>query len=116
MLFFVMCRFPLTSMIYLYRGVISLILKARSKIIESRSTDEHIDNTIVKDLVSDEDALLAKQNAKAQKKQRKSEQKLRERLKAERKSAANQKESLNEDDDGEMITAFAKGSRAKKGR
>lgn len=67
-------------------------------------------------MVSDEDALLAKQNAKAQKKQRKSEQKLRERLKAERKSAANQKESLNEDDDGEMITAFAKGSRAKKGR
>ena len=105
-------------MTYLYRGFISLILKARNKIIESRSTDEHIDNTIVKDLVSDENALLAKQNAKAQKKQRKSEQKLRERLKAERKSAANnQKESLNEDDDGEMITAFAKGSRgAKKGR
>ena len=67
-------------------------------------------------MVSDEDALLARENAKVQKKQRKSEQKLRERIKAEKKNAANQKETVDEDDDGEMITAFAKGSRGKKGR
>ena len=99
-----------------FRGVITLILKARSKIIESRSTDEHIDRTIVQDLVSDEDALLAKQNEKIQKKQRKSEQKLRERLKAERRSAANKKEMADDDDDGEIIAAFAKGTRGKKGQ
>ena len=99
-----------------FRGVITLILKARSKIIESRSTDEHIDRTIVQDLVSDEDALLAKQNEKIQKKQRKSEAKLRERLKAERRTAANKKEAADDDDDGEIIAAFAKGTRGKKGR
>jgi len=99
-----------------FRGAISLILKARSKIIESRSTDEHIDKTIVKDLVSDEDAVLARENAKVQKKQRKSEQKLRERLKAERRKDSNEKESVEEDDDGEVISAFAKGSRGKKGQ
>eukprot|EP00984_Skeletonema_dohrnii_P029416 scaffold20007_cov82-Skeletonema_dohrnii-CCMP3373.AAC.2 len=99
------------------RGVIALTLKARNKIIESRSTDEHIDKTIVQDLVSDEDALIAKQNEKAQKKLRKSEQKLRERLKAERRNTANKKkEAADEDDDGEIITAFAKGARGKKGR
>uniref|UniRef100_A0A7S2PF72 Uncharacterized protein n=1 Tax=Skeletonema marinoi TaxID=267567 RepID=A0A7S2PF72_9STRA len=98
-------------------GVIALTLKARNKIIESRSTDEHIDKTIVQDLVSDEDALIAKQNEKAQKKLRKSEQKLRERLKAERRNTANKKkEAADEDDDGEIITAFAKGDRGKKGR
>jgi hypothetical protein len=67
--------------------------------------------------VSDEDALIAKQNEKAQKKLRKSEQKLRERLKAERRNTANKKkEAADEDDDGEIITSFAKGARGKKGR
>ena len=45
--------------------------------LSGRSTDEHIDKTIVRDLVSDEDALVAKQEAKAEKKQRKATQKLR---------------------------------------
>lgn len=96
--------------------MISLTLKARSKIIESRSTDEHIDKTIVQDLVSDEDALVEKQNEKLQKKQRKSEQKLRERLKAERRNSANKREAAGDDDDVDITTAFAKGTRGKKGR
>ena len=98
------------------RALITLILKARSKIIESRSTDEHIDKTIVQDLVSDEDALAAKQNQKAQKKLRKTEQKVRERLKAERRNNANKNRAVGEDEDGDNITAFAKGTRGKKVR
>lgn len=97
--------------------MIALTIKARNKIIESRSTDDHIDRTIVQDLVSDEDALAAKQNEKAQKKLRKTEQKLRERLKAERRNNANKKkEAVDEDDDGDIISTFAKGARGKKGR
>ena len=81
-----------------------------------RSTDEHIDRTIVKDLVSDEDAFAAQQEAKAQKKQRKLDERLRQRLVAEKKAAANKsnkKEAADDDDEGEMIAAFAKGSRGK---
>jgi len=81
-----------------------------------RSTDEHIDKTIVNDLVSDENAVLAKQEAKIDKKNRIAEQKLRERLKAERKKAEGRgskmdKDPADDDDEGEMITQFAKGSR-----
>ena len=83
-----------------------------------RSTDEHIDNTIVKDLVSDEDAVLATLEAKAEKKSRRAEQKLRERLKAERKIAEGRgskqngcKDPADDDDEGEMITQLAKGAR-----
>merc|ERR1711957_951675 len=91
-------------------GSLSLFIQARAKIIASRSTDEHIDKTIVKDLVSDEDALLDKIERKAEKKQRRVEQRKMERLKAERKKALhNNKE--DDDDDGEMVTKFAKGSR-----
>lgn len=83
--------------------------------VVGRSTDEHVDKTIVKDLVSDEDALLARNEAKAEKKQRKVEQKLRERLKAEKKKAANSsKDNNDEDDEGELIAKFAKGSRKTK--
>lgn len=78
-----------------------------------RSTDEHIDKTIVKELVSDEDALIAKQEAKAEKKQRKADQKLRERLKAERKKEANKRDNTKDDDDEADIDKFAKGSRGK---
>jgi len=86
----------------------------RAKLIASRSTDEHIDKTLVKDLVSDEDALLAKKEEKAGKKQRKAELKMRQRLKAERKNAGNnRRDNGDEDDDGE-ITAFVKGSRKTK--
>ena len=81
--------------------------------MSGRSTDEHIDKTIVRDLVSDEDALRAKQEAKTEKKQRNADQKLRERLKAERQNVANAKEAADDDDDGEIISAFAKGSRGK---
>lgn len=96
-------------------GTLSLLIQARAKLIASRSTDEHIDKTVVRDLVSDEDALLAQKEAKAEKKQRKADLKLRERLKAERKRAANgNKENADDDDDGEMIAKFAKGSRKKK--
>lgn len=96
-------------------GTLALLIQARAKLIESRSTDEHIDKTIVKELVSDEDALLAKQEAKEQKKQRKADQRKLERLKAERKKAANgRKETADDDDDGEMIAKFAKGSRKAK--
>ena len=42
-----------------------------------RSTDEHVDKTLVKDLMSEEDELAAKQEAKEAKKQRKANQKLR---------------------------------------
>ncbi len=99
-----------------FRGVVALTIKARNKIIESRSTDEHIDKTIVQDLVSDEDAFAAKQNEKAQKKLRKTEQKLRERLKAERRNNANKKNAAADEDDDEVISTFAKGTRGKKGR
>eukprot|EP00578_Thalassiosira_sp_NH16_P008106 CAMPEP_0181107318 /NCGR_PEP_ID=MMETSP1071-20121207/17024_1 /TAXON_ID=35127 /ORGANISM="Thalassiosira sp., Strain NH16" /LENGTH=135 /DNA_ID=CAMNT_0023190829 /DNA_START=45 /DNA_END=452 /DNA_ORIENTATION=+ len=96
-------------------GTLSLLIQARAKLIASRSTDEHIDKTFVKDLVSDEDALLAQKEAKAEKKQRKADIKLRERLKAERKRASNgNKENVDDDDDGEMMVKFAKGSRKKK--
>lgn len=79
-----------------------------------RSTDEHIDKTIVKDLVSDEDALHARKEAKAEKKQRKTDQKLRERLKADRRKVANNnKETVDDDVDGELMAKFAKGSRKK---
>lgn len=81
--------------------------------IVGRSTDEHIDKTIVKDLVSDEDALAAKQEAKAEKKQRKAEQKLRERLKAEKKKGAGKQNNEGDDDDDADIGKFAKGSRGK---
>ncbi len=81
--------------------------------LPGRSTDEHIDKTIVKDLVSDEDALLARDAAKKEKKQRKADQKLRERLKAERKKAATGKEAA-EDEDDENIVNFAKGTRKTK--
>ncbi|KAL3792487.1 hypothetical protein HJC23_008409 [Cyclotella cryptica] len=94
-------------------GAIALIVQTRNKIIASRSTDEHIDKTIVRDLVSDEDALAAKQEAKAEKKQRKADQKLRERLKAERKKESNKNEMGDEDEDADIINAFAKGSRGK---
>jgi hypothetical protein len=81
-------------------------------VVSGRSTDEHVDKTIVKDLVSDEDALLAKSEAKAVKKQRKVEQKLRERIKAEKKKTASSiKETGEDDDEGELIAKFAKGSR-----
>ncbi len=84
-------------------------------VISGRSTDEHVDKTIVKDLVSEEDALLAKNEAKAGKKQRKVEQKLRDRLKAEKKKAAgSSKETGEDDDEGELIAKFAKGSRKTK--
>lgn len=84
-------------------------------LVLGRSTDEHVDKTIVKDLVSDEDALLARDEAKAEKKQRKAEQKLRERLKAEKKKAANiSKDTGDDDDEGELISKFAKGSRKTK--
>mmetsp|Transcript_5468 Transcript_5468/g.12469 ORF Transcript_5468/g.12469 Transcript_5468/m.12469 type:complete len:136 (+) Transcript_5468:121-528(+) len=96
-------------------GTISLLFQARAKLIASRSTEEHIDKTIVKDLVSDEDALHAQKEAKAGKKQRKADQKLRERIKAERRKTTNSnKETANDDDEGEMITKFAKGSRKNK--
>mmetsp|Transcript_13751 Transcript_13751/g.28043 ORF Transcript_13751/g.28043 Transcript_13751/m.28043 type:complete len:139 (+) Transcript_13751:123-539(+) len=97
-----------------FLGTLALVIKVRSKIIENRSTDEHIDRTIVQDLVSDEDAIQAQQEAKALKKQRKADEKLRQRLKAERKAAANNSggDGGEEDDEAE-ITAFAKGSRGK---
>mmetsp|Transcript_17261 Transcript_17261/g.37257 ORF Transcript_17261/g.37257 Transcript_17261/m.37257 type:complete len:136 (-) Transcript_17261:4445-4852(-) len=96
-------------------GALSLLIQARAKLIASRSTDEHIDKTIVKELVSDEDALTAKQEAKAEKKQRKADQRKMERLKAERRKAANyNKETADDDDDGEMIAKFVKGSRKTK--
>ena len=80
-----------------------------------RSTDEHIDKTIVKDLVSGEDAALAKLEAKADKKQRKAEQKLRERIKAEQNKPLNgNKEPADDEDEGEMIAKLAKGSRKNK--
>jgi hypothetical protein len=80
-----------------------------------RSTDEHIDKTIVKDLVSDEDAALAKLEAKADKKQRKAQQKLRERIKAERsKPVDGNKDPADDEDEGEIISKFAKGARKNK--
>jgi hypothetical protein len=80
-----------------------------------RSTDEHIDKTIVKDLVFDEDAALAKLEAKADKKQRKAEQKMRDRIKAERMKTGNSnKDNADDDDVGEMIAQLAKGSRKNK--
>ena len=78
-----------------------------------RSTDEHIDKTIVRDLVFDEDAIAAKQEAKAEKKQRKADQKLRERLKAERKKESTKNEMGDEDEDADNMNTFAKGSRGK---
>lgn len=97
-------------------GTISLLIQARAKLVASRSTDEHIDKTFVKDLVSDEDAIHAQKEAKAGKKQRKADQKLRERLKAERRKSGNSsnKETTNDDDEGEIISKFAKGSRKTK--
>ncbi len=69
----------------------------------------------MKDLVSDEDAALAKLEAKADKKQRKVEQKLRERIKAERMKIGNgKKDNADDDDEGEMIAKLAKGSRKNK--
>ncbi|KAL7507044.1 hypothetical protein ACHAXN_004251 [Cyclotella atomus] len=94
-------------------GAVALIVQARNKIIASRSTDEHIDKTIVKDLVSDEDALAAKQEAKAEKKQRKADQKVKERLKAQRKKEANMQNNEGDDDDDADIDKFVKGSRGK---
>ena len=83
--------------------------------MSGRSTDEHIDQTIVRDLVSGEDALVAQQEAKEEKKQRKLDQRKMERLKAERRKAANNKrETADDDDDGEMMAKFAKGSRKTK--
>ena len=67
----------------------------------------------MRDLVSDEDALAAKQEAKAEKKQRKAEQKLRERLKAERKKEFNKNEIGYEDEDADITNTFAKGFRGK---
>ena len=81
-----------------------------------RSTAEHIDNTIVKDLVSDQDALVAREVAKAEKKQRKANQRKLERLKAEKKKAVNgsNKENIDDnDDDGDMMANFAKGGSRK---
>ena len=69
----------------------------------------------MKDLVSDEDAALAKLEAKSDKKQRKVEQKLRERIKAERMKIGNgKKDNADDDDEGEMIAKLAKGSRKNK--
>jgi len=96
-------------------GIVSMAIQARAKLIASRSTDEHIDKTIVKDLVRNEDAALAKFEAKADKKQRKAEQKLRERIKAERTKTVNgNKDYADDDDEGEMIAKLAKGSRKNK--
>mmetsp|Transcript_34525 Transcript_34525/g.62126 ORF Transcript_34525/g.62126 Transcript_34525/m.62126 type:complete len:136 (+) Transcript_34525:129-536(+) len=96
-------------------GISTLLFQARAKLIASRSTDEHIDQTIVRDLVSGEDALVAQQEAKEEKKQRKLDQRKMERLKAERRKAANNKrETADDDDDGEMMAKFAKGSRKTK--
>lgn len=83
--------------------------------ILGRSSDEHIDKTLVKDLTSDQDALLAKQEAKAEKKQRKAQQKLKERLKAERSKGGNSNDAAEDDDEGELIDTFAK-TKAKKKR
>jgi len=73
---------------------------------KGRSTDEHIDKTIVKELVSDEDALFAKEEKKTLKKQRRAELKVRERLKAERRLSGG-REAV--DDEEEDIDKFAKG-------
>ena len=78
-----------------------------------KQSAEHIDKTIVKDLVSDEDALLAKSNEKAIKKQRKQQQKVHARLKEERrrKNRGN-KENADDDDEDELLANIAKkGSR-----
>ena len=69
----------------------------------------------MKDLTSDQDALLAKQEAKAEKKQRKAQQKLKERLKAERSKGGNSNDAAEDDDEGELIDTFAK-TKAKKKR
>jgi hypothetical protein len=95
-------------------GSLVLIVKSPCHLdYTGRSTDEHIDKTIVKDLVSDEDAIAAKENAKKEKKQRKANQKLKDRLKAERKNVANKKREIADDDEDELIDSFAKGSRGK---
>ncbi|KAL9181252.1 hypothetical protein ACHAXT_010057, partial [Thalassiosira profunda] len=97
-------------------GAVLLLIQARAKFIASRSTDEHVDKTLVKDLMSEEDELAAKQETKEAKKQRKANQKLRERLKAERKNhPRNRGEAEDDVDDGEL-TKIAKGSRGKKKR
>lgn len=79
-----------------------------------KQSAEHIDKTIVKDLVSDEDALLAKSNEKAIKKQRKQQQKVHARLKEERrrKNGGNKENADDNDDDDELLANIAKkGSR-----
>ena len=77
-----------------------------------KQSAEHIDKTIVKDLVSDEDALLAKNDAKALKKQRKQQQKVHARLKEERRKNGGNKENADDDDDDELLANIAKkGSR-----
>ena len=82
-----------------------------------RSSDAHIDRHVVKDLVSDEDALLAKQEAKAQKKQRKAESKTLQRLKQERRKGANaDKDTGDDDDDTELLTTIAKKGGSRKRR
>lgn len=78
-----------------------------------RSSDEYVDKTLVKDLTSDQDALIAKQEAKAEKKQRKAQQKLKERLKAERSKGGNNNDAA-EDDDDQLIANFAKTKTKKK--
>ena len=77
-----------------------------------KQSAEHIDKTIVKDLVSDEDALLAKSNEKAIKKQRKHQQKVHARLKEERRKHGGNKENADDDVDDELLANIAKkGSR-----
>jgi len=77
-----------------------------------KQSAEHIDKTIVKDLVSDEDALLAKNDAKALKKQRRQQQKVHARLKEERRKHGGNKENADDDVDDELLANIAKkGSR-----
>lgn len=79
-----------------------------------RSTDEHIDKTLAQDLYKEEDAVQALKDAKAQKKQRKAEQKVKERLKAQKKNYGSKKDNGDDDEDGENIVNFVKGSRKTK--
>ena len=85
--------------------------------ILGRSSDDHIDKHIVKDLVSDEDALLAKQEAKAQKKKNKAESKTLQRLKQERRKGANaDKDTGDDDDDTDLLATIAKKGGSRKRR
>mmetsp|Transcript_4680 Transcript_4680/g.5630 ORF Transcript_4680/g.5630 Transcript_4680/m.5630 type:complete len:141 (+) Transcript_4680:146-568(+) len=74
---------------------------------------QNLDESMVKDLVGEDDQAAKKKLTKAQKAEQKKKQQLAQRLKAEKKAGNNAAQDDDDDDDDDALRKFAKGGKAK---